>query len=400
MTHSEFRSVGLIRKGGPDLDGYVAFLRADKVVVREIEGAIPEADLRDLSVLLLDGAPMTPEVLARETAALAATGIPVLVLFRLVAGTAYRVQREALLSAGAADVIQQGAPAEDFVTRVRALCLINEAPRILVVDDDESIARWVAEELTGAGMRVVAVHNLAAAYAAFGAGPLDALIVDRQLPDGDGLSFVARLRAERISTPALIYTAMTDIADRVDGLERAGANDYLCKPAHADELCARVKVLLRPRLTEDQLIFGPLALSRRDRVIRWRAERVEMRPRLSDDQLIFGPLELSRKDRVVRWRGDRVEMRPRETDVLIYLAERSGLWIPQQMLYLDIWEKIFMEIGSNPVAATKHRLVVNLRKFVQARGESLPDFIASGGNTYAFLPEPLLQLSHDGNVSG
>ncbi|MCB2095048.1 MAG: response regulator transcription factor [Rhodobacteraceae bacterium] len=368
MTHSEFRSVGLIRKGGPDLDGYVAFLRADKVVVREIEGAIPEADLRDLSVLLLDGAPMTPEVLARETAALAATGIPVLVLFRLVAGTAYRVQREALLSAGAADVIQQGAPAEDFVTRVRALCLINEAPRILVVDDDESIARWVAEELTGAGMRVVAVHNLAAAYAAFGAGPLDALIVDRQLPDGDGLSFVARLRAERISTPALIYTAMTDIADRVDGLERAGANDYLCKPAHADELCARVKVLLRPRLTEDQLIFGPLALSRRDRVIRWRAERVEMRPR--------------------------------ETDVLIYLAERSGLWIPQQMLYLDIWEKIFMEIGSNPVAATKHRLVVNLRKFVQARGESLPDFIASGGNTYAFLPEPLLQLSHDGNVSG
>ena len=217
-------------------------------------------------------------------------------------------------------------------------------------------------------MRVVAVHNLAAAYAAFGAGPLDALIVDRQLPDGDGLSFVARLRAERISTPALIYTAMTDIADRVDGLERAGANDYLCKPAHADELCARVKVLLRPRLTEDQLIFGPLALSRRDRVIRWRAERVEMRPR--------------------------------ETDVLIYLAERSGLWIPQQMLYLDIWEKIFMEIGSNPVAATKHRLVVNLRKFVQARGESLPDFIASGGNTYAFLPEPLLQLSHDGNVSG
>jgi DNA-binding response OmpR family regulator len=161
---------------------------------------------------------------------------------------------------------------------------------------------------------------------------------------------------------------MTDIADRVDGLDRAGANDYLCKPAHTDELRARVRVLLRPRQ--------------------------------SDDQLIFGPLELSRKDRVVRWRGERVEMRPRETDVLIYLAERSGLWIPQQMLYLDIWEKVYMEIGSNPVAATKHRLVVNLRKFAEARGEALPEFIASGGNTYAFLPEPLLQLSRDGGNAG
>ncbi|MFZ1727980.1 MAG: response regulator transcription factor [Albidovulum sp.] len=366
--NSDFRTIGLIRNGGPDLDRYVDFLRADKVVVREIDGSEAAASLNGLAVLVLDGASMAADVLAEKIAALAAGNIPVLASFRLAAGAAYRLQREALLQAGAADVIQQGAPTEDFVTRVRALCLINEAPRILVVDDDESIARWVVEELSSAGMRVVAVHNLAAAYAAFEAGPLDALIVDRQLPDGDGLSFVARLRSERISTPALIYTAMTDIADRVDGLDRAGANDYLCKPAHTDELRARVKVLLRPRL--------------------------------SDDQLIFGPLELSRKDRVVRWRGDRVEMRPRETDVLIYLAERSGLWIPQQMLYLDIWEKVYMEIGSNPVAATKHRLVVNLRKFTEVRGESLPEFIASGGNTYAFLPEPLLQLSRDGGNAG
>ncbi|MCB2137322.1 MAG: response regulator transcription factor [Rhodobacteraceae bacterium] len=356
----EFRTIGVIRSGQPVGDDYVDWLQANRIEVRDIGIADAIGD-NDVSVLLLDGRSIDTAELTRAVGRLKPAKCPVLVLFELAKGAAYRVQREALLRAGAADVIQNGAPAEEFVTRLRALCLLNEAPRVLVVDDDPSIAQWVAEELTSAGMHVSAVHDLAAAYAAFEAGPLDALIVDRQLPDGDGLSFVARLRSERINTPALIYTAMTDIADRVDGLERAGANDYLCKPAHTDELRARVRVLLRPRQSEDQLIFGPL--------------------------------ELSRKDRVVRWRGERVDMRPRETDVLIYLAERSGLWIPQQMLYLDIWEKIYMEAGSNPVAATKHRMVVNLRNFADARGETLPDFIATGGNSYAFQPEPLLQLA-------
>ena len=301
-------------------------------------------------------------------ARLSRIGPPVLAVFRLPAGVPFRLRREALMAAGAADVCQESDDLADLMVRIRSLCILTDQPRILVVDDDMAIADWVGEELREIGMQVVLAHTLEGARAAFRAGPVDAMIVDRQLPDGDGLTFVEELRRARIATPALLYTAMTDIADRVDGLERAGADDYLCKPAHANELRARVRVLLRPRQCEDQLIFGPL--------------------------------ELSRRDRIVRWRGARVDMRRREIDMLIYLAERAGLAIPQQMLYLDIWEKVYMDVGSNPVSATKHRMVAGLRKFIEAAGETCPAFIETGGNCYTFRPEALLDQATSAPPAG
>jgi DNA-binding winged helix-turn-helix (wHTH) protein len=86
-------------------------------------------------------------------------------------------------------------------------------------------------------------------------------------------------------------------------------------------------------------------------------------------------------------------MRPRETDMLIYLAERTGLAIPQQMLYLDIWQKVYMEIGSNPVSAAKHRMITGLRKHNESVGEDFTDFIETSGNCYTFRPELLLNLA-------
>ncbi|MGC9420561.1 MAG: response regulator transcription factor [Rhodovulum sp.] len=321
-----------------------------------------EAALAGLSALVVDLSELSAAEADARLAGLTRGKVPVLALFALGHGEVFRVRRDALIAAGAADVILRDDSADDLVIRVQALCRINDRPRILVIDDEADIRTWVARELNAIGMEVIAQGTLAEGRAAFRAGPVDALIVDRQLPDGDGLDFVAGLRAARIATPAILYTAMTDVADRVRGLEEAGADDYLCKPAHADELRARVRLVLRPRQTEDQLVFGPL--------------------------------ELARRDRIVRWRADRVEMRPRETEMLIYLAERNGLPIPQKMLYLDIWEKVYMEPGSNPVSATKFRLVNALRKFAEARGETLPEFIETTGNCYTFRPEPL--LGHDG----
>lgn len=305
-------------------------------------------------------------------------GPPAIVLFRLPRGVSFRARREALLALGAADVMEVPAgsavgngtgnadetgAAADLATRIRALLLRRRPPHVLVVEDDAQILAWVGEILAGAGMTVTGTGSLAAARAAFEAGRVDALVVDRTLPDGDGLDFVAGLRRHAIGTPALLFTAMDDLEDRLRGLREARADDYVCKPVHAEELLARVQVMLRPR--EDR------------------------------EALVWGPLEVDRRDRLVRWGGTLVPLRAKEAEMLIYLAERDGLRIPQRMLFVDVWHKLFMEPSSNPVAAAKHRLVANLRDFVRSRGGTCPDVILTEGDAYRFVPGPLLRLPPD-----
>lgn len=209
-------------------------------------------------------------------------------------------------------------------------------------------------------MQVSSVGTLAEARARFQAGRIDAMVVDRQLPDGDGLDFVSELRGLGIRTPALLFTAMDEISERIRGLEGAQADDYICKPVHADELRARVRMLLRPVI--------------------------------SDETLFYGPLEINRKDRIVRWRSDQIKMRDKEREMLIYLAERPNLVIPQQQIYVDVWGKVFMEIGSNPVTAARARMVRDIKSFLKERGETYPDFVGTEGSGYVFLSEPLLKL--------
>ncbi|MEI8633139.1 response regulator [Vibrio sp. PP-XX7] len=75
-------------------------------------------------------------------------------------------------------------------------------------------------------------------------GGYDAIIVDRGLPDGDGLTLIKHIRAEEIQTPCLILTARDAIHDRITGLEN-GADDYLTKPFAMEEMVARVRALIR-----------------------------------------------------------------------------------------------------------------------------------------------------------
>lgn len=300
-------------------------------------------------------------------------GPPAIVLFRLPRGVSFRARREELLALGAADVMEapagdpEAGAAGDLATRIRALLLRRRPPHVLVVEDDAQILAWVGDILAGAGMRVTGTASLAAARAAFEAGRVDALVVDRTLPDGDGLDFVAGLRRHAIGTPALLFTAMDDLEDRLRGLREARADDYVCKPVHAEELLARVQVMLRPR--EDRAA------------------------------LVWGPLEVDRRDRLVRWGGTLVPLRAKEAEMLIYLAERDGLRIPQRMLFVDVWHKLFMEPSSNPVAAAKHRLVANLRDFVRSRGGTCPDVILTEGDAYRFVPGPLLRLPPDAGAN-
>lgn len=116
--------------------------------------------------------------------------------------------------------------------------------RVLVVEDEAELGALVAAALRKAGLAADAVGRLDEAQAAAAAVAYDAVVLDLGLPDGDGLAFLAALRERPDPPPVLIVTARDAVGDRIAGLD-AGAEDYLLKPFHMDELIARVKVVLR-----------------------------------------------------------------------------------------------------------------------------------------------------------
>jgi DNA-binding response OmpR family regulator len=116
--------------------------------------------------------------------------------------------------------------------------------RILLVEDHERLAQLVSNGLSAAGIAVDAVQRIDAAWSALQQVSYGALVLDRGLPDGEGLTLLKRLRDAELSIPCLVLSARDALHDRVEGLD-TGADDYLAKPFAMDELVARVRALLR-----------------------------------------------------------------------------------------------------------------------------------------------------------
>jgi len=147
--------------------------------------------------------------------------------------------------------------------------------KILLVEDEQAIARFIGRGLQREGYSVVVANDGETGLdMAFGELP-DLIILDVMLPDIDGLSICRQLREAEMQTPVLMLTAKDAIPDRVAGLE-AGADDYLVKPFAFEELLARLKALRRrkaPIETEAPLTFTDLTLDPGTRMAK-RNERI------------------------------------------------------------------------------------------------------------------------------
>lgn len=121
--------------------------------------------------------------------------------------------------------------------------------RILLVEDHESLARQVEERLDRAGYLVDAFERIEDAAHAVDCFAYRLALIDRRLPDGDGISLVPRLRQKQPEIRILMLTALDAVDDRIEGLE-AGADDYLTKPFNLDEMVARIRANLRKRGSE------------------------------------------------------------------------------------------------------------------------------------------------------
>lgn len=115
---------------------------------------------------------------------------------------------------------------------------------VLVVEDDRSLAGLLRELLRDAGYVVEVAHDAQAGLHLALTRRYAAFVLDRGLPDMDGVELLRRLRARGVATPAMILTARGALAERVEGLD-AGAEDYLVKPFEMDELLARARALTR-----------------------------------------------------------------------------------------------------------------------------------------------------------
>lgn len=152
--------------------------------------------------------------------------------------------------------------------------------RILLVEDDGSLASGLKLALERAGYALEHVADGLAAVAALAHNSFDLAILDLGLPRLDGIEVLARVRRSGNALPVLVLSARDAVRDRIEALD-LGADDYLIKPFDVDELLARVRVLERRRagLPVNQLRFGDLELDLAGMSVSWRNARIDLQHR-------------------------------------------------------------------------------------------------------------------------
>jgi DNA-binding response OmpR family regulator len=196
--------------------------------------------------------------------------------------------------------------------------------RIALVEDNARLAQLLCKALEGVGIRVDVFERLESAWASLRGAGYEAVVIDRGLPDGDGLDLVRRLRTAQDSVPCLMLTARDALHDRVDGLE-SGADDYLAKPFEMEELVARVRALTRRRLE------------------------------VHDSSQGFGDVRLAPDDGLMACADQRVTLAATEMQIMLSLARAGGRTVRRTTLELAAWG-IAEAVSPNALDVALHRL--------------------------------------------
>ena len=197
--------------------------------------------------------------------------------------------------------------------------------KLLVVEDDATTASYIARGLREEGHVVDLADDGRAGLIEATSNSYDVVILDRMLPQVDGLTILKTLRGAGNTTPVLLLTAMGDVDDRISGL-RAGADDYLAKPFVFGELSARVDALAR----RPQAMEAETVLRARD-------------------------LEMNLLTRKVTRGGQQIDLLPREFALLEHLMRRKGRVQTRTMLLEAVWD-IGFDPGTNVVETHVSRL--------------------------------------------
>ncbi len=199
------------------------------------------------------------------------------------------------------------------------------AHKILVVEDDEVTAAYIAKGFDEAGFTVDLVHDGRDGLFQASDGSYDAIILDRMLPAMDGLAVLKALRAATVDTPVIFLSALSDSEDRIEGLQ-AGSDDYLSKPFAFAELLARVKLLVR----KGNAMSVVTTLTCED-------------------------LELDLLSRKVKRGKQQIDLQPREFRLLEYLMRHVDQVVTRTMLLEGVWDYHF-DPGTNVIDVHISRL--------------------------------------------
>ncbi len=184
--------------------------------------------------------------------------------------------------------------------------------KVLLVEDNDRVARFVKKGLTEAGHTLDIAANGRDGLFMAASEPYDAIVMDRMLPGGvDGLAIIAALRESGNKVPILILSALGDVDERIQGL-RSGADDYLVKPFAFGELMARLEALVR-----------------RDRQA------------AAETTLTVGDLVMDLLSRKVARGGRALQLQPREFKLLEFLMRHANQVVTRTMLLEQVWDYHF-----------------------------------------------------------